>query len=97
WVDFRSYGGGKKLDNPTPMQSMLQRAALPSDTLALARNYAQHGVYILHGDADDNVPVGHARLMKKVLETFHRDLGYHEQKGAAHWWHGSDEPGAYGA
>jgi hypothetical protein len=45
WVDFARYGGGQKVDKPTPMQSMLQRAALPSDTLALAQNYAQHGVY----------------------------------------------------
>ena len=24
--------------------------------------------------------------MKKHLDTFHKDLAYHEQKGAGHWW-----------
>ena len=39
------------------------RATMPSDTLALQQNYAQEGVYMLHGSADDNVPVTQAREM----------------------------------
>lgn len=94
WISFFSYGGASRVENPSPMQAMLQRAALPSDTLALARNYAMHGVYILHGDVDDNVPVTEARRMREVLSAFHCDLSYHEQPGAGHWWESSDEPGA---
>ena len=44
------------------------------------------GVYVLHGDADDNVPVSQARQMREVLGTFHPDFSYHEQPGAGHWW-----------
>src|SRR5262249_29774889 len=41
---------------------------------------------ILHGDKDDNVPVGQARSMRKTLAEFHPDFVYHEQPGAGHWW-----------
>src|SRR4029434_6955599 len=58
----------------------------PSDTMALARNYAQHGVYVLHGDADDNVPVGQARTVRTLLSEFHTDSAYYEERGAGHWW-----------
>ena len=43
------------------------RAAASSDTLAMATNYLEHGIYILHGDADDNVPVREARRMVEAL------------------------------
>jgi pimeloyl-ACP methyl ester carboxylesterase len=87
WISFATYaGGGKRPDNPTPMQAMLFRAALPSETLALERNYANYGVYVLHGEADDNVPVEQARAMRKELGTFHSDFVYYERPGAGHWW-----------
>lgn len=95
WISFQSYAGGAPpAENPTPIQALLQRAAAPSDTLSLARNYAQYGVYILHGGTDDNVPVGQARSMNERLGAFHRDFVFHEQPGAGHWWDVSDEPGA---
>jgi poly(3-hydroxybutyrate) depolymerase len=95
WISFQSYAGGApRAENPTPIQALLQRAAAPSDTLSLARNYAQYGVYILHGGVDDNVPVGQARTMNERLRAFHRDFVYHEQPAAGHWWDSSDEPGA---
>lgn len=94
WISFLSYGGGRRSESSSPAEEMLRRAFSPSDTLALATNYLQHGVYILHGDADDNVPVTEARTMRDKLVTFHKDLGYFEQPGAGHWWENSDEPGA---
>ncbi|MCC7375791.1 MAG: prolyl oligopeptidase family serine peptidase [Verrucomicrobiales bacterium] len=94
WISFFSYAGTDPLTNATPVESMLRRAAASSDTLALATNYLRHGVYVLHGDADDNVPVKEARTMREVLSTFHRDVDWHEQPGAGHWWENSDEPGA---
>jgi len=86
WISMWSYAGARRPENPDPMQEMLYRAALPSDTLALAHNSTQEGVYILHGDKDDNVPVAQARTMVKRLADFHRDFVYHEQAGAGHWW-----------
>jgi dienelactone hydrolase len=93
WVSFESYAGVRRPANPTPVEAMLARAASPSDTLALERNFAQEGVYILHGCADDNVPVTEARTMRDHLALFHHDFRYHEQPGAGHWWDASDEPG----
>jgi dienelactone hydrolase len=94
WISFASYARGAREEVTTPMQQMLSRAALPSDTLALASNLAQEGVYILHGDADDNVPVAQARRMSELLRGFHHDFVLFEQPGAGHWWDVSDEPGA---
>jgi pimeloyl-ACP methyl ester carboxylesterase len=86
WVSFWSYAGAQRPPDPDPMQEMLLRAASPSDTLALARNYAQYGVYVLHGEKDDNVPVEQARTMRQHLGGFHPDFAYFEQPGAGHWW-----------
>jgi dienelactone hydrolase len=94
WISMFSYAGATRPANPSPMQEILLRAATPSDTLALAKNYLHYGVYILHGRADDNVPAKQAQIMKQHLSAFHHDLVYHEQPGAGHWWDVSDEPGA---
>jgi dienelactone hydrolase len=95
WISFASYvSGPRRREEPTPLSALLARAATPSDTLALKQNYTQEGVYILHGGADDNVPVTEARTMSKELSAFHHDYVYFEQPGAGHWWDVSDEPGA---
>jgi pimeloyl-ACP methyl ester carboxylesterase len=86
WVSMWSYAGAVKPDQTAPMQELLLRAMNASDTLALARNYSQYGVYVLHGDADDNVPVAQARTMRRVLGEFHPDFTYYERPGAGHWW-----------
>jgi predicted esterase len=94
WISFWSYGGATRVANPTPMQQLLARPMNPSDTLALKQNYVQEGVYVIHGSADDNVPVTQAREMVQTLSAFHKDISYYEQPGAGHWWDVSDEPGA---
>ncbi len=86
WISFWSYADSDRKETADPVQQLLQRAATPSDTLALASNYLHQGIYILHGDADDNVPVTEARTMRDHLAKFHRDFVYHEQPGAGHWW-----------
>jgi dienelactone hydrolase len=94
WISLWSYAGATRTANPSPMQQFLNRSMNPSDTLALKQNYAQEGVYVIHGAADDNVPVTQAREMVQQLSTFHKDTTYFEQPGAGHWWDASDEPGA---
>jgi len=94
WISFFSYGGGERPKDPGAVVELLSRASNPSDTLALLRNTRPQGVYILHGDADDNVPVSEARTMREKLGAFHRDVNWHEQPGAGHWWENSAEPGA---
>ena len=94
WISFFTYAGGTRYDRPDPIESILNRATSPSDTLGLVTNLTGKGVYIVHGDADDNVPVTEARKMAEELGKFHRDWTLYEQKGAGHWWENSDEPGA---
>jgi hypothetical protein len=86
WVSFFSYAGAARYEDPDPVEAMLKRATSPSDTVGLARNHLHHGVYILHGEKDDNVPADEGRLMNRTLGAFHPDYVYHEQPGAGHWW-----------
>jgi dienelactone hydrolase len=94
WISLWSYAGAARPQNPTPMEAMLLRSSAPSDTLSLVKNTKGLGVYILHGEADDNVPPSEARLMKETLSTFHHDFYYHEEPDQGHWWDLSPEPGA---
>ncbi|RMF77269.1 MAG: alpha/beta hydrolase, partial [Planctomycetota bacterium] len=95
WISFDSYArrGGAWTGDPH-FADLLRRAAAASDTLAHLGNYRQQGVYILHGDDDDNVPVEQARRMRDRLDEFHRDVEYYEQRGAGHWWDNDPEEGA---
>ncbi|NBX32512.1 MAG: alpha/beta hydrolase, partial [Planctomycetes bacterium] len=96
WVSFGSYVGATAAGSaPTnasgtaedPAAQMLLRAGRASDTLSIKENYLQQGVYVLHGDADDNVPVSEAREMFKQLAAIsHPDFEYYERPGAGHWW-----------
>ncbi len=86
WISMWSYAGARRSQQASPLVDLLQRSAMPSDTLALAHNYSHDGIYILHGEKDDNVPVSQARTMKRRLAAFHHDLEYHEEPGVGHWW-----------
>jgi hypothetical protein len=90
WISFGSYTGATSAGTaPTddPAAAMLMRAGRASDTLSIKENYLQQGVYVLHGDADDNVPVDEAREMFKQLAAIsHPDFQYYERPGAGHWW-----------
>jgi hypothetical protein len=86
WVSMASYAGARPAEGGSAVAALLRRATLPSDTLAFTPNLAGLGVYVLHGSADGNVPVGQARTMRKELGGFHPDFTYYEQPGAGHWW-----------
>jgi dienelactone hydrolase len=96
WVSFASYGGGARTpQQPDAIDVVFTRANNEYDTLKRAGNLDYPSVFILHGDADDNVPVSEARTMKSVLENRrHPRFGYHEQPGAGHWWDGPQGAGA---
>jgi poly(3-hydroxybutyrate) depolymerase len=93
WSSFWSYASASRPEDDGGISGILRRAGMASDTLALSDNYRHHGVYILHGAADDNVPPKEAHNMREHLAAFHHDLVYHEQPDAGHWWDVSDEPG----
>lgn len=86
WYSFGSNSGKDKPTDPNPMEDVFIRASNPSNTLGLSENYLHYGIYILHGDADDNVPVSQARFMREHLAGFHADFCYYERPGAGHWW-----------
>lgn len=86
WVSFFSYAGLRMPSVASGVESIFRRASASSDTLAYANNYKNEGIYILHGDADDNVPVTEARAMREVLAKFHANFSYYERAGAGHWW-----------
>jgi len=94
WISFWSYGVRDTSGSTDPATRLLQRAAAPSNTFALAGNLAQLGVYIIHGASDDNVRIEQSRQMAERLNTFHHDWYFHEQPEAGHWWDLSDAPGA---
>ncbi|MFM8873808.1 MAG: hypothetical protein ACKOJI_10740, partial [Phycisphaerales bacterium] len=90
WVSFQSYVGataGGAAGRRGPAVEMLTLAASPSNTLGRKENWRDQGVYVLHGDADDNVPVTEARSMFKQMAALpHPDFEYFEKPGAGHWW-----------
>lgn len=88
WSSFYSYGGSTRPSGP------FARSMASSDTNNYATNLARRAVYIIHGDADDNVPVTEGRNMRDLLTPIVPDLSYHEQPGAGHWW--DDSPGVPG-
>ncbi len=71
---------------PSQMEKMFTRAANPLRTRELAKNYLHHGVFVLHGEADQTVPVTQARAMRELLGTFHNDFTYYEYPGGSHWY-----------
>lgn len=86
WISFRSYVNAGDSQAKNRIEHMLRRAASPSDTLSRLQNFAASGIYILHGEKDDNVPVTEARAMRTHLADFHTDFAYYERPGAGHWW-----------
>jgi poly(3-hydroxybutyrate) depolymerase len=88
WSSFYSYTG-----DPVPT-GPFGRARASSSTNDYLNNLSRRGVYIIHGDADDNVPVREARDMRTNLMGVTDDVGYHEQPGAGHWWDGEAAAGA---
>lgn len=93
WISFSTYAGGRPGQADNSIDALLQRAASPSETLTLIQNHRQHGVYLLHGADDDNVPAAQARQMVQALAQFHQDFAFHEEPRASHWWDHSDAPG----
>jgi poly(3-hydroxybutyrate) depolymerase len=92
WISFSTYANGATYPN-TPLGDLLRRAGNTSDTLLHKPNLLQNPIFILHGDADDNVPVQQARTMREELKI-HKALQWHEEPGQGHWYDTDPEPGA---
>ncbi len=89
WSSFDSYGG-----RPDDGLAELWKAADgASNTLSLIKNLRQLPTYVLHGTADDNVPVSEAQLMVDALTKADATPRSHFQEGAGHWWDGAASTG----
>lgn len=88
WDSFQSYTG-----RPAP-RGAFARSQASSSSSAYLSNLARRGVYVIHGSADDNVPVREGRTMFMRAMASTRDATYHEEPGAGHWWDGDRSPGA---
>ncbi len=86
WISFRSYTNAGSSPAKNRIEHMLRRAASSSDTLSRSQNFAASGIYILHGEIDDSVPVTEARAMRSHLAEFHTNFAYYGRPGAGHWW-----------
>lgn len=94
WVSFFSYAGGVKWPETDAVGSILNRASSPSDTLLLKANFSNLPIFMVHGDADDNVPVTEARTMLSALTGISPEVKLYEEPGAGHWWDKDPAPGA---
>jgi len=96
WISFWSYRfRGQNVVDTSAIRKMIRRSTTPSETLLFADNYKQLGVYVIHGEIDDNVRIDQAKMMIDRLKAVdHKDYQYHFQPGANHWWDNSDEGGA---
>lgn len=94
WITIWSYRRQSPIDEASALTALIERGTLPSETLEMAPNLKEVGVYVLHGGADDNVPPEQAHLMLERLDEFHQDFVYHEEPDVGHWWDLSDDAGA---
>jgi pimeloyl-ACP methyl ester carboxylesterase len=90
WISFDSYGGRPGGE----LRSLWHAADGGSDTLARIDNLLGIPTYIIHGTADDNVPVSEARRMESELRARGAEPSVHYEEGAGHWWDGGRSPGA---
>jgi pimeloyl-ACP methyl ester carboxylesterase len=93
WITFQTYRFSDAKVESTDVKRMLWRAGSSSNLFSLVDNYRHFGVYIIHGEKDDNVPIEQTYLMLGHLKPIHKDLVFWEQPGAGHWWDNSPEPG----
>ncbi len=90
WASFDSYGGRPDGE----LAGLWHAADGASSTLALLPNLVQVPAYILHGDADDNVPASEARAMERALTEAGAGPRVHYEPDAGHWWNGDRSTGA---
>ncbi len=87
WESFYSYGGSQR------PSGLFARSRAHSDTLNYLSNIARRGVYVIHADADDNVPVREGRNLVEAARQHTDDVEYHEEPGKGHWWNGDVSEG----
>jgi dienelactone hydrolase len=90
WCSFDTYGSRPQGE----LRELWHAADGASRTEELVTNLAQLPVFVLHGEADDNVPASEGRAMLERLEKAGAKPQSHFQPGAGHWWDGDKASGA---
>jgi len=90
WCSFDTYGSRPQGE----LRELWHAADGASRTEELVMNLAQLPAYVLHGEADDNVPASEGRAMLERLEKAGAKPRSHFQPGAGHWWDGDKAAGA---
>ncbi|MCZ6598447.1 MAG: prolyl oligopeptidase family serine peptidase, partial [Planctomycetota bacterium] len=82
WRGFDTYGGRPAGE----LQALWHAADGASLTEELVSNLASVPTFILHGEADDNVPAREGHAMESLLREAGGEPRAHFQEGAGHWW-----------
>ncbi|MSR63606.1 MAG: hypothetical protein EXS08_14310 [Planctomycetes bacterium] len=90
WRSFDTYGGRPE----GALRALWQAADGSSRTEDLLTNLAALPTYVLHGEADDNVPAAEGHAMVEALKAAGGEPLSHFEPGAGHWW--DDASGAPG-
>ncbi len=91
WRSFDSYGGRPE----GALRALWHAADAASRTEQLLSNLVPIPTYVLHGEADDNVPAAEGHAMVAALSALGAEPRAHFEPGAGHWW--DDASGAPGA
>ena len=82
WCSFDTYGSRPE----GSLREIWHAADGASDTLGLLSNLRGKPLYILHGDADETVPVSEAKNMATACKERGIEFDMHLEEGAGHWW-----------
>ena len=97
WMSFESYTGAGHRDlfkSDDPLSQIFAAASAVSDTASRINNLKDRNVYLLHGEADDNVPARETKDAADLLQKHGIPFTMHLEPDVGHWWDKSDEPGA---
>lgn len=90
WCSFDTYGSRPAGE----LAELWQDADGASRTLDMIGNLAQIRTFVVHGDADETVPISEAHAMVSALEAAGGFPETHYQAGGGHWWDGDASDGA---
>ncbi|MBS1720335.1 MAG: prolyl oligopeptidase family serine peptidase [Armatimonadetes bacterium] len=95
WQSFWTYADKPRANPNDKTEVALEELMIDSDPIKLVDSYKRlKGIYIIHGDADDNVPLSEAQRMEKLFQANGIKYQIHVEPKAGHWWDNSPEPGA---
>ncbi len=80
WSTFYSYSGAQEPGE------LIEPARAHSDTYRYMSNLRRRGAYILHGDADTNVPLSEGEDLYEAISEYTDDIIFHIEPGKDHWW-----------